>query len=111
MAVNTKFYLGGLAILLFTVPSWARSRTDTAQWEILQAAEIGNTQLKPGNYQLKAQESQKVVDVLSDGKVIAHVPCHWVQLPKKAENTEVIMQKQQVVQVQFEGRNEAAQLQ
>ncbi|MGH9772527.1 MAG: hypothetical protein ACRD4Q_12655 [Candidatus Acidiferrales bacterium] len=112
MFSNTKLYLGGLAILLLALPGWARpSRTDTAQWDILQSATIGNTQLKPGNYQLKAQETANTLDVVRDGKVVAQAPCHWIQLPKKAQDTEVVMNKNQVVQVQFEGKTEAIQLQ
>lgn len=110
---KARCYLTGLAILFLAAPIWARperARTDTAQWDNSQATMVGTTQVKPGDYQLKAQETKGTLDVLSNGKIVAQAPCHWIELSKKAGNTEVVMNKNEVVQVQFRGRTEAVQL-
>ena len=106
-------YLVGLAILFLAAPIWARAervRTDTAQWDTLQATMVGTTKVKPGDYQLQAQETKDTLDVLSNGKVVAQVPCRWIALSEKANDTEVMMNKNEVVQIQFRGRTEAIQL-
>ena len=110
---KARCYLIGFAVFFLTAPIWARpetARTDTAQWDNLQPTMIGTTQVKPGDYQLRAHETEDTLDVLRNGKVVAQVPCHWIELSKKAGNTEVVMNKNEVVQVQFQGRTEAVQL-
>jgi hypothetical protein len=110
MRLTTKQYLGALAILFLAVPIWARSenaRSYTAQWFNSQAMTIGNTQISPGDYSLKARQDENMLNIMRDGKVVAQVPCHWIQLPKKAEDTEVTSNKSQIVQVQFAGTTEA----
>lgn len=113
MRMNWKAYFLGAAMLLLVLPIWAKpkaDRTDTAQWTPLQTVTVGNTEVKPGDYTIRAQESGKMLEVLHDGKVVAQTPCHWVQLPKKAENTEVSTNDNKVTQIQFAGRTEALQI-
>jgi hypothetical protein len=105
--LRVKSYAGVLTILLFALPAW--SRTDSAPWSVSQAATIGGTQIKPGEYQLKAEEGQGQVQVVHDGKVIAQVTCKWIQLPAKSAETEVLVNNGQVTQIQFSGRMEAIQ--
>ena len=62
-----------------------------------------------GNYQLRAEEGQSNLEIIHDGKVVATVPCSWMQLPSKAEYSEVQSNANQVTQVQFSGRTEAIQ--
>lgn len=110
MRINVKQCLGALTVLFLALPIWAgtqTSRRDTATLDVEQPTMIGTTQLKPGDYQLQARENENTLQVLHDGKVIAQVPCHWMELPKKAENSEVITMKNQVTQVEFSGRTEA----
>ncbi len=114
MLLNAKRILAGLALVFFAIPVWARPdtlHTDVARWEADHATTIGTTQLEPGNYQFKARESQDQLEVVQDGRVVAQIPCHWIQLPTKAANTEITIKDNQVVQVQFEGRTEAVQIQ
>ena len=113
MRTNWRAYFLGAAALLMVVPIWAKpkpDRTDTATWEPIEAVTVGTTQIQPGNYTLRAQESGKTLEVLHDGKVVAQVPCHWIELPKKAENTEVSTNDNKVTQIQFAGRTEAVQI-
>lgn len=111
MRLTIKQLLGSAAILCLSVPMWGRSeRTYTAEWTATGTTTVQNTQIMPGTYMLKARQDQKTLDIIQDGKVIAEVPCHWVQLPKKAENTEVDSNHNQIVQVEFAGSNEAIQV-
>jgi hypothetical protein len=102
-----KQFSGFLAVVLLALPVWAGSHSDTAILEVDQPTMIGTAQLSPGTYQLQAKESGDTLQVLREGKVVATIPCHWTQLPKKAEASEVVTTKNQVTQVQFGGRTEA----
>ena len=109
MRINVKHCFSAFTVLLLALPIWAgtQTRKDTAKFDVSQPTTIGTTQLKPGVYQLEAKESEDMLQVLHDGKLIATVPCHWTQLPKKADNSEVVTNANQVVQVEFSGRTEA----
>lgn len=114
MRLSAKQYLGALAILFLAIPIWARpdsTRTYTANWSASQVTTIGHTQIKPGDYQLEAHENQNTLDIMRNGKVVAQVPCHWTQLPMKAPNTEVDLNNNQIVRVEFAGNTEAVQVQ
>jgi hypothetical protein len=108
-----KQFLAGTAILFLAAPIWARpegSRTYTAEWYATQATNIGNIRIKPGQYTVEARENENTLDILRDGKVVAQLPCHWIELPKKAEDTEVDTNNNQIVQVEFAGKTEAVQV-
>ena len=113
MRVHLKQYLGVLAVLAMAMPVWAgrsSSRTDSTPYDTMQTVTIGKTQLKAGHYTLKAKEAQHQLRVLQDGKLLATVPCHWVKLAKKADNSEIISNKNKVTRVEFEGRPEAVKV-
>ena len=111
MHCSAKQFLGGLAVLILALPVWARpSKTYTAEWDASQATKIGNTQIMPGTYTVEAHENQNTLDIVRDGKVVAQAPCHWIQLPKKAEDTEVDTNNNQIVEVEFSGKTEAVRL-
>ncbi|MGE5327058.1 MAG: hypothetical protein ACM3NO_08455 [Deltaproteobacteria bacterium] len=113
MRVHWKQYLGVLAVLAMAMPVWAgrsSSRTDSTPYDTMQTVTIGKTQLKPGHYTLKAKESQDELRVLQNGKLLATVPCHWVKLAKKPDNSEIVSNKNKVTRVEFEGRAEALKL-
>jgi len=101
--------LGGLAIVFLAMPVWARpDKPYTAQWQLSAATTIGNTQIKPGMYTVRAYAKQNTLEILRDNKVIAQLPCHWIQLPQKASETGVETNaNNQIVQVEFSGKTEA----
>jgi hypothetical protein len=108
MRWSVKQLFGGLAILVFALAVWARpDKTYTAEWDNSQATMIGNTQIEPGTYQIQAHENQNTLDIVRNGKVVAQTPCHWIQLPKKAQDTEVDTNGNQIVQIEFSGKTEA----
>ncbi len=113
MSLKPKFFGAVVATVILTAPVWAGSASshkDSAAFDAAEATTIGNTQLQPGHYTLEAREDQSQLNVLKDGKVIASVPCHWVQLQKKAKSSEILSNNNQVNEVRFGGRTEAAQV-
>lgn len=108
MRWTAKQFLGGLAILVFALAVCARpDKTYTAEWSTSQATMIGHTQIKPGTYKVEAQENQNTLNIVRNGKVVAQTSCHWIQLPKKADDTEVDTNHNQIVEVEFSGKTEA----
>lgn len=108
MISHGKKYLAVLAFSLVALPVWA-AHTDSLSWEPTQAVRIGSAQVMPGQYELRAEEGQSNVEVMHNGKVVAAVSCNWVKLPRKADNSEVQTNSNQVTQVEFSGRSEAIQ--
>jgi hypothetical protein len=102
-------YVGGLTVLSLALPVWARpDKPYTAAWQLTAATTIGNTQIKPGVYTVQAYAKQNTLEILRDNKVIAQLPCHWIQLPQKVLETEVETNPDnQIVQVEFSGKTEA----
>ncbi len=113
MSLKPKFFGAVVAAVILTAPVWAASASshkDSAAFDAAQATTIGNTHLQPGHYTFEAREDQSRLNVLQNGKVVATVPCHWVQLQKKANNSEILSNNNQVNEVKFGGRTEAAQV-
>jgi len=71
---------------------------------------IGTTQVKPGQYELRAEEGKSELQLLQHNKVIATVPVHWTTLPTKPRDSQIATDSGKVTQVQFAGRTEAAQI-
>jgi hypothetical protein len=42
-----------------------------------------------------------------NGKIVASIPCEWVQLAQKARQTEVLFNADRVVEIDFSGKTEA----
>lgn len=110
MRLYLKKCLAVAAVLLFAAVVWASTRTDTAKYDVTQTVKIGSTQLNPGSYTLKANESQDQLRVVQDGKTVATVPCHWVKLNHKANNSEILSSQNRVTRVEFRGRQEAVRI-
>lgn len=107
MRLNLKQLISVLAIFVFSMVVWASTRTDSTRYDVTQTIEIGQTQLQPGHYTLKANESKDKLRVIHDGKLVATVPVHWVKLQQKANSSEIFSNKHQVTRVEFQGRREA----
>jgi hypothetical protein len=112
MSFHAKQCVGGLAIVLLALAvSAGSSRTDSISFGTSQDVSIGQTQLPPGNYTLRATESQNQLEILKDKKIIATVPCTWFKLPQKAADSEVVQDSnRRVVRVEFQGRTEAVKV-
>jgi hypothetical protein len=113
MSLKPKFLGAVAAIVVLTAPLWAASTSshkDSTSFDVDQATTVGSTQLQPGRYTFEAREDQSQLNVLENGKVIATVPCRWVQLQKKANDSEILSNNNQVNEIKFGGRTEAVQV-
>ena len=99
-------YISVIAGLLLAVPIWA-AHTNSVAWNVAQPTTIGGTEVKPGDYVLRAEDGGSQLEILSHGKVVAQVPCQWTQLPQKAQDSEVDIDAGQVTQVKFGGKTAA----
>ena len=95
-----------LAVLALATPIWARPRS--VDFNVSEPTSIGTTQLKPGAYELRTKDNGTQVDVLRDGKKVAEVPCHWVQLDRKPDQSEVLLNSNRVTELDFGGSTQAA---
>jgi len=98
--------LGGLALLLTTVPVWG-AHIDMVMWTVSQATMVGGSEIKPGTYTIQAQEGQSTVQIISHGKMVAEVPAHWIQLPSKAAASLVEVDSNKVTSIEFGGKTAA----
>jgi hypothetical protein len=99
-------YISVLAGLLLAVPIWA-AHTNTVEWNVSQPTTIGGTEIKPGDYVIRAEDGGAQLEIVSHGKIVAQVPCQWTQLPQKAQASEVDIDGGQVTQVKFGGKTGA----
>lgn len=109
MRLNGLLYAGLFALLILATPVWAH--TDTATVQSDGTVTIAGTQLKAGEYQLKVENNADHLQVTQNGKVITQVPVQWIQLNNKASQTEVNINSNQIVEVDFAGKNQAVKIQ
>jgi len=107
MRLRVKHYLVGLAVLTVTIPVWARTYKESLT--LGKNATIGSAQLKPGSYELTADDTKKELNILQKGKIIATVQGQWVKIPQKAGAAEVDFDGDKISQVQFSGSDQAFQ--
>jgi len=110
MHIRPKHCFTAFALLALALPVWAR--TDTAHLTVTQPTTIGTTQLKSGDYKIEVSPNAtqlKVVDT-DTGKTVAEVPCHWIQLQKKPNTTEVVTNNNQVTEIDFGGKTQAVKV-
>jgi hypothetical protein len=106
---NVSKYLMTLgAVAALSLPVMARP--ESATMVISNPTQIGTTQLEPGTYEIRASEGQDHVTVLKNGKTVADVPVQWIQLEKKAANSEVVTSENRVTEIDFGGKTGAAQI-
>jgi len=66
------------------------------------SASLGGKDLKPGTYQVSADESK--MTITRDGKVVAEAPIEWKDSQGKAGYTAVVMDSNQITEVHFGGK-------
>jgi len=108
MRLKINQLLCAITLLTLAVPVWARTHSTTAYSD--GTTTIAGTQLKAGDYELKVEDNGTELRVTQDGKLVAHVPVQWIQLPNKAKNTEVMIDNNQIIEVQFGGETQAVQI-
>lgn len=98
--------LGGLVLLLAALPVWSAHMLDVP-WSVSQVTMIGGSEVKPGEYEIKVEEGQSQLQVVSHGKMVVEVPCHWIQLPSKAAASSVEVDSNKVTTIEFGGKTAA----
>ena len=108
MCLRVKHYLAVLAVLTLTMPVWARTYKESLAFS--KNTTIGSTQLKPGSYELTADDTKNELNILQKGKIIATVQGQWVKMPQKAQGAGVDSDSDKITQVRFSGSDQAFQL-
>lgn len=109
MRLYAKQFLGTAAVIALAFPVWGRTASIPLHSD--GTTTIGQTQLKAGDYELKVKDNATQLEVTKDGKVVAEAPITWKQLQQKPANTEVVMDQNRIVEVDFGGKAQAAQVQ
>jgi len=109
LRLSIKKSLAAAALTIAAFPVWAAHNYST-DWSPVQPITIGTTQLKPGQYELRAEEGKAELQVLQHNKVIGTVPIHWATLTAKARDSQVVTDSGKVTEVQFAGRMESAKV-
>lgn len=105
MRTRVSFLVTTACLLALSAPAWAGRLSTTV--EIDHATRIATARLKPGNYQLEANENTGQVKVLRDGRLVAHVKGKWVNLNRKSEYSEMLTDNHRVQEVRFAGKKKA----
>jgi hypothetical protein len=109
MRLYAKQFLGTAALIALAFPVWGRTASIPLHSD--GTTTIGQTQLKTGDYELRVKDNATQVQVTKDGKVVAEAPITWIQLQRKPANTEVVMNQNRIVEMDFGGKTQAAQVQ
>ncbi|HEY1799330.1 MAG TPA: hypothetical protein VGG46_00230 [Terriglobales bacterium] len=96
--------------LLLPLTAFARSK-DTGSLNLFNTAEIGTTQLKPGNYKVRwdGNAGDVNVNVLKRNKPVATVQAKLIELPSPAPHNSIQtdVRTNQIQQIDFGGKREA----
>jgi hypothetical protein len=101
-----RISLGGFALLLASLPVWG-AHMYTVTWTVTQPTMVGGSEIKPGDYMIKVEEGQSTMQIMSQGKMVAEVPAHWIQLPSKAAASQVEVDSNKVTSIEFGGKTAA----
>jgi len=104
-----NFVVTILAALALVIPIAARaddSKTvkpvSRVAVDLHNAATLAGKDLKPGTYQVSADESKMTIS--RDGKVVAEAPIEWKDGQSKASYTSVVTDSNQITEVHFGGK-------
>jgi hypothetical protein len=108
MRIRVKHYLISLAVLVLTMPVWAR--TYKHSMALSKNTTVGSAQLKPGTYEFAADDAKRELNILQNGKIIATVQGQWVKLPQKEREGSADSTDDKVTQIRFTGSDQAFQI-
>jgi hypothetical protein len=111
----STFFAAAMATTL-AVPMFADGRVSKDTKGALKATLVlpnsvmfAGKELKPGNYQVVADQS--TVRISKDGKLIAEAPAQMEEQSTKDRNTSVVLQGNDVKEIHFGGKNHFAAIQ
>jgi hypothetical protein len=104
-----NFVVTILAALALVIPIAARADDSKAvkpvsrvAVDLHSAATLAGKDLKPGTYQVSADDSKMTIS--RDGKVVAEAPIEWKDGQSKASYTSVITDSDKITEVHFGGK-------
>jgi hypothetical protein len=98
-----KHYIAAFAVLILSIPVYARTYKEPLVLD--KNSTVGSAQLKPGTYQLTADDTKKELNILQNGKIIATVQGQWVKIPQKAQAARIDTDQDKITQIQFSGND------
>jgi hypothetical protein len=109
----TKSAVLGLAVLLAT-GAFASNKANKGSFQLADAATIGGTQVKAGQYQVKwdGDGSNVQLTVMRGSTVVATVPAHLIDLAQKPADDSAIVKRNAdgtntVAEIHFGGKKQA----
>ena len=110
MSISKKGYLAAIAILGLSLPLWAR--TNSVPLEVDHTLTIGNQQLTPGQYNLKATDGDNQLRIVrnDNGKTVATVPSNGLISHRRLANQKSLMREDRIVQIDFDGKTKAIEI-
>ncbi len=100
-----------LAALALVIPAAARENgnkksksTASGTMDLLNPATLGGKQLKPGTYEVKADDSK--LSIYHDGKVVAEAPVQWKDEAGKSQYSAIVTDGdgKSIREVHFDGK-------
>jgi hypothetical protein len=79
-----------------------------ATMDLLTDANLAGKQVKPGTYDVKANET--TITLIREGKVIAQAPIEWKGEASKQKYSSIIVESGAVKEVHFDGQTRYAQI-
>ena len=70
--------------------------------DFVRAVSLGGKQLKPGNYNVTANDTKVTVE--QDGKVVAEAPVQWKDETRKPAYSNIVSSGEQVTEMHFAGK-------
>jgi hypothetical protein len=101
-------FVAVLIALAFAVPFAARvasangSKATSATMDVLNAVSVNGKQLKPGTYDVTADDSK--VTLAQHGKVLAEAPVQWKDENSKPRYSNIVTSGDQVTEIHFGGK-------
>ncbi|HUA00395.1 MAG TPA: hypothetical protein VMB02_08695 [Candidatus Aquilonibacter sp.] len=108
------FLMSALIALALAVPMFARdvsakgSKVTTATMDIFSEATLGGTDIKPGTYTFKIDDS--TVTVLLHGKMVAQARAEWKDETSKPAMSNLRLDKNQIKEIHFSGKMKYVQV-
>ena len=108
MRIRTKHYLVASAIVLLSLPVWAR--TKSASFTTTESFTESGKQINPGDYTVKVKDGDTQFVITKDGEVVYQGACHWIQLKTKSSVTQVQFNANGISEIDFSGDTQAVQV-
>lgn len=97
---NLRGAFAVLTLLALAIPALAKPVNTRVT--LMFAGKLGGTQLKPGDYELIADESKVLFKL--HGKVVAEAKAEWKDSDKKTEATSLLLDGDEIREIRFAGK-------